>query len=120
MESGLRRGGFKVPAGTLYARGAGPEDGPIALLLHGVSEFWYGWRKQIPALVSAGYRVVAPDQRGYNESCKPRVVRDYAVTELVQDVLAVVEALGRERVFLAGHDWGGIVAWKVAIQHPER
>jgi pimeloyl-ACP methyl ester carboxylesterase len=120
MEEPLRRIQFNVPAGTLYARAAGPEDGPVLILLHGFPEFWYGWRKQIPGLASAGYRVVALDQRGYNESVKPASVSDYAMSTLSADVLAVADALGSERFLLAGHDWGGIIAWEIAMHNPER
>jgi pimeloyl-ACP methyl ester carboxylesterase len=77
MESELRRMGFEILAGTLYARAAAPEDGPVVILLHGFPESWYSWRRQIPALASAGYHVIALDQRGYNESGKPRSVREY-------------------------------------------
>ncbi|HYO84626.1 MAG TPA: alpha/beta hydrolase [Bryobacteraceae bacterium] len=116
----MRRIAFEVSAGTLYARVAGPDDGPAVILLHGFPDFSYGWRKQIPALAAAGWLVVALDQRGYNESAKPKNVRDYAVSELTADVIAVADALGRERVALVGHDWGGIVAWAVGMQHPHR
>jgi pimeloyl-ACP methyl ester carboxylesterase len=95
-------------------------SGPCAILLHGFPEFWYAWRKQIPALAASGYYVVALDQRGYNASSKPERVRDYALRELRGDIVAVADALGRERVLLAGHDWGGIVAWEVAMHHPDR
>lgn len=105
---------------VLEARVAGPEDGPLVILLHGFPEFWYGWRKQIGPLVTAGFRVVAPDQRGYNRSSKPQAVRDYDMRLLVGDVLALVRQEGRERAFLVGHDWGALVAWRVAALHPER
>lgn len=116
----LRRITIPISAGVLHARCAGPEDGTVVILLHGFPEFWYGWRNQIGALASAGYRVVAVDQRGYNESSKPATVGDYALSELRSDVIAVADALGQERVCLAGHDWGGIVAWEVGMQNPER
>jgi pimeloyl-ACP methyl ester carboxylesterase len=96
---------------------AGPPDGPLYILLHGFPEFWYSWRKQIPALAAAGYHVVTPDQRGYNLSDKPRNVRSYAVAELAADVLAV--AAGRP-FKLAGHDWGAAVAWAAALTRPEQ
>ncbi len=119
-DTELRRISIPISAGVLQAQCAGPEDGTALILLHGFPEFWYGWRKQIGALAAAGYRVVAVDQRGYNESSKPQAVRAYALSELRNDVIAVADALGRERVCLAGHDWGGIVAWEVAMQNPER
>lgn len=104
----------------LHVAEAGPTDGPLVVLLHGFPEFWYGWRRQIPALAAAGFHVVAPDQRGYNLSDKPPAVRDYATHTLAADVVGLFDALGAERACLVGHDWGGGVAWTVAEQHPER
>jgi pimeloyl-ACP methyl ester carboxylesterase len=99
---------------------AGPHDGPLVLLLHGFPEFWYGWRHQIPRLSSAGFRVWAPDQRGYNLSDKPGGIAPYAVDHLADDVLGLIDAAGREQVHLVGHDWGAVVAWRVARLFPER
>lgn len=99
---------------------AGPEDGPAILLLHGFPEFWYGWRKQIDPLAEAGFRVIVPDQRGYNQSSKPSEVRDYGLRELTADVIAVADQIGRERISLAGHDWGAAVAWNTAMLYPVR
>ena len=93
--------------------------GPLVLLLHGFPEFWYAWRYQIPALAEAGFRVIAPDLRGYNTSDKPRGVRQYRMTLLVEDVLGLMHAAGAERAVLAGHDWGGVIAWYCAMRHPE-
>ena len=104
----------------LYAVAAGPKDGPAVLLLHGFPEFWYGWRRQIEALAAAGFRVIVPDQRGYNLSSKPAGVAAYTLTELVSDVIAIADQLGQEKIFLAGHDWGAAVAWSAALLHPER
>jgi pimeloyl-ACP methyl ester carboxylesterase len=98
---------------------SGPKDGPLVLLLHGFPEFWYGWRRQIPALAGAGFRVWAPDQRGYNTSDKPPRVRDYRLDKLADDVAGLVEASGRRRAVITGHDWGGVVAWWVAANYPE-
>jgi pimeloyl-ACP methyl ester carboxylesterase len=116
----LQRVAFKSAAGVLYAMAAGPESGPAVVLLHGFPEFWYGWRKQLPALAEAGFRTIALDQRGYNESAKPRAVRAYALAELSRDVIAVADQLKREQISVVGHDWGGIVAWHVATNYPER
>jgi pimeloyl-ACP methyl ester carboxylesterase len=99
---------------------AGPEGGQPVFLLHGFPEFWYGWRQQIPALAEAGYRVVVPDQRGYNLSDKPKGVKAYSVDKLAKDILGLMDALGYEKVNLIGHDWGGLVAWAFATWHPER
>ena len=99
---------------------AGPKSGVPVVLLHGFPEFHYGWRKQIPALVEAGCRVIVPDQRGYNLSDKPKGVNNYSVDILVEDIIGLIDALGYEKVNLVGHDWGGIVAWALAIKYPER
>src|SRR3954470_10486534 len=104
----------------LHAAAAGPSDGPVLLLLHGFPEFWYGWRKQIPALAAAGFRVIVPDGRGYNISNKPKGAASYRLRHLVSDVVAIIEQLGRARVYLVGHDWGAIVAWSVAAAHKEK
>lgn len=104
---------------TLHVVAAGPEDGPLVLLLHGFPDFWYGWRRQIPALAAAGYRVLAPDQRGYNRSEKPRGVSSYRTETLAADVVGLIHSAGRDRAFIVGHDWGGSVAWNLALTHPE-
>jgi pimeloyl-ACP methyl ester carboxylesterase len=105
---------------TLHAVTAGPEDGPLVLLLHGFPEFWYGWRRQIPALAAAGFRVLAPDQRGYNLSDKPRDLAAYRLDELAADVLGLIDDAGRDRAYVVGHDWGAMVAWWLALVAPQR
>ncbi|HZU82767.1 MAG TPA: alpha/beta hydrolase [Polyangiaceae bacterium] len=95
-------------------------QGPLVVLLHGFPDFWFGWRKQIPALAAAGFRVVAPDLRGYNRSDKPPHVTDYGVRHLAADVAALVSGLGESRARVVGHDWGAGVAWALAMAHPER
>ncbi len=94
-------------------------QGPLVVLLHGFPEFWYSWRHQIPALAEAGFRVIAPDQRGYNTSEKPRGVRSYRVEHLVDDVAALIQHAGESRATVVGHDWGGAVAWAVPMLRPE-
>ncbi len=105
---------------TLHVVMAGPVDGPVVVLLHGFPEFWFGWRAQIAALAAAGFRVWAPDQRGYNLSDKPKGVAAYGLDALAADVTGLLDAEGQERVYLAGHDWGGVVAWAVALNTPQR
>jgi pimeloyl-ACP methyl ester carboxylesterase len=105
---------------TLHTVMAGPEDGPLVILLHGFPEFWYGWRRQIPALAAAGFRVWAPDQRGYNLSDRPRSLSAYSIDKLAADAVGLIDASGRERVYLVGHDWGAMVAWWVALTAPHR
>ena len=94
-------------------------SGPLVVLLHGFPEFWYSWRHQIPALVEAGYRVVAPDMRGYNLSDKPTGYDAYLAGPLSADVAGLIAACGEERATVVGHDWGGVVAWATALRHPE-
>lgn len=105
---------------NLHVVTAGQQDGPLVILLHGFPEFWYGWRKQIPALAAAGYAVWAPDQRGYNRSDKPAGVGAYHIDTLADDIAGLIEASGREQVYLVGHDWGAAVAWWVAGKYPAR
>jgi pimeloyl-ACP methyl ester carboxylesterase len=104
----------------LHAAAAGPKDAPVVVLLHGFPEFWYGWRRQIEPLSAAGFRVIVPDQRGYNLSSKPAGVSWYAMPELVSDVIAIADELGQEKILLAGHDWGAAVAWSAALLYPQR
>ncbi|MGI8716109.1 MAG: alpha/beta fold hydrolase [Solirubrobacteraceae bacterium] len=94
-------------------------EGPLVVLLHGFPEFWYSWRRQIPALAAAGFRVVAPDMRGYNISSRPGGVAPYAMQRLTGDVRELIRERGAERAMLVGHDWGGAVAWATAFTHPE-
>ena len=104
----------------LHVRTAGPEDGPAVVLLHGFPEFWYGWHRQLDALAGAGYRVLVPDQRGYNLSDKPASRGLYRVERLAGDVTGLLDARGHETAAVVGHDWGAMVAWVLAQDHPER
>jgi pimeloyl-ACP methyl ester carboxylesterase len=105
---------------TFRARTAGPADGRPVLLLHGFPQTSASWRFELAGLAQAGYRAVAFDQRGYSPGARPEGVDSYKTTELVADVLALADALGIDRFDLAGHDWGGAVAWLVAGSHPGR
>lgn len=102
---------------TLHCVEAG--SGPLVLLLHGFPEFWYTWRTILPALARAGFRVVAPDMRGYNLSSKPTGITRYTMPTLANDIVRLIRALGSERASVVGHDWGANVAWATAIWHPE-
>jgi pimeloyl-ACP methyl ester carboxylesterase len=104
----------------LHVVRAGPEKGIPIVLLHGFPEFWFGWREQIGPLAAAGYRVLIPDQRGYNSSDKPRPVRAYCMLNLVADVSALLDHENLQSANLVGHDWGAAVAWHMAMRHPER
>jgi pimeloyl-ACP methyl ester carboxylesterase len=93
-------------------------EGPLVLLLHGFPETSHAWHKQVPALAKH-YRVVAPDLRGYGGSDKPKGIAAYRTSVLADDIVALIRAFGAERAHIVGHDWGGGVAWTVAIEHPE-
>ncbi|MBI3950063.1 MAG: alpha/beta hydrolase [Acidobacteria bacterium] len=93
-------------------------EGPLVVLLHGFPEFWYSWRHQIPVLAER-FRVVAPDMRGYNETDKPEGVEQYQLLLLIGDIAGLIEALGEKRAVVVGHDWGGGVAWAVAMHRPD-
>ena len=116
-EIGLREGYADLGDVRLHYVEAG--EGPLVILLHGFPEFWFSWRFQIPALAAAGFRVVAPDMRGYNLSSRPAKVAAYDTDMLAADVRGLIRELGAERALLAGHDWGGAVAWITAMNHPE-
>lgn len=105
---------------TFHCIEAGPKEGPLVILLHGFPEFWWGWRYQIEPLARAGFRVLVPDQRGYNLSSKPDGRRAYDLDTLARDVVALGDALGCSRCVLVGHDWGGLVAWWTASHYPDR
>jgi len=104
----------------LHTALAGPEDGEPVFLLHGFPDAWFGWEAQIGPLAEAGFRVIVPDQRGYNLSDKPKGVASYQMDNLVADILGLADALGYERFYLAGHDFGAIVSWNLAMRSPER
>ncbi|MEU9797152.1 alpha/beta hydrolase [Streptomyces sparsogenes] len=107
----------RTPAGRthLVEQGAGP----LVLLVHGFPEFWYSWRRQIPALAAAGYRAVAVDVRGYGRSSKPEGSAAYRMLDLVEDNVAVVRALGEETAVIVGHDWGATIAANSALLRPD-
>jgi epoxide hydrolase 4 len=117
LPSDLREGYAEVGDQRLHYVEAG--EGPLVVLLHGFPEFWYGWRQQIKPLVDAGFRVVAPDTRGYNLSSKPESVAAYDVALLADDIKGLIHERGAESAMLAGHDWGGSIAWTLAMNHPE-
>jgi epoxide hydrolase 4 len=115
--SELREGYAEVGDQRLHYVEAG--DGPLIVLLHGFPEFWYGWRLQINPLAAAGFRVVAPDMRGYNLSSKPTGAAAYDSDQLTADIRGLIRERGAESALLVGHDWGGTVAWDMAMNHAE-
>jgi soluble epoxide hydrolase/lipid-phosphate phosphatase len=90
------------------------------LLCHGFPELWYSWRHQLRALAAAGFRAIAPDQRGYGGSEAPAAIEAYSIHHLIGDLTGALDALGIEQAVVVGHDWGGIVAWQMALLAPQR
>jgi pimeloyl-ACP methyl ester carboxylesterase len=113
MIVGARGLEFEVFAG-------GPDDGPAVLLLHGFPQNAREWDLVTPALHAAGLRTIAVNQRGYSPGARPTDVADYALTECVDDAVAIMDSLGVEQFHLVGHDWGAAVAWHLTALHPER
>ncbi|MCP2679445.1 alpha/beta hydrolase [Maricaulaceae bacterium NA33B04] len=105
---------------TLSVHEAGPADGPPVLLLHGWPELAMSWASQITALSEAGYRVIAPDNRGFGASDAPHEVRAYGVDQIIIDISGLLNALDIEKAIIVGHDWGGIIMWHAACLIPER
>jgi pimeloyl-ACP methyl ester carboxylesterase len=94
--------------------------GPVVVLCHGFPESWYSWRHQLPALAAAGFRVVAPDMRGYGGTDRPEAIDQYTLFHLVGDMVGLLDTLGAEQAVIAGHDWGAPVAWLAALLRPDR
>ncbi|XP_028549402.1 bifunctional epoxide hydrolase 2 isoform X4 [Dendrobium catenatum] len=95
-------------------------EGPVVLFLHGFPELWYSWRHQIVSLASRGFRAVAPDLRGYGDTHAPPDIAVYSIFHLVGDLVALINALGQEQVFVVGHDWGAILAWNLCVFRPDK
>jgi pimeloyl-ACP methyl ester carboxylesterase len=117
LPADLREGYADIGDQRLHYVEAG--HGPLVVLLHGFPEFWYGWRSQIAPLAAAGFRVVAPDTRGYNLSSRPQDVAAYDTGALAEDIAGLIRERGAESAMLVGHDWGGTLAWTLAMTHPE-
>ena len=94
--------------------------GPLVLLCHGFPELWYSWRHQLRALAEAGFRVVAPDMRGYGQTDRPEAIDQYTLFHMLGDIVGLLDALGAEQSVIAGHDWGATVAWHAAQLRPDR
>ena len=95
-------------------------EGPLVVLCHGFPELWYSWRHQLGPLADEGFRVVAPDQRGYGATDRPPAVEDYDIVHLTDDLLGLLDAVGEERAVFVGHDWGAPVVWNLALRAPDR
>ncbi len=95
-------------------------EGFPVVMCHGFPEMWYSWRHQIRALAAAGFRAIAPDQRGYGETDRPEAIEAYSQKQIVGDVIGMLDAMGIAKCVIVGHDWGGMTAWTAAQTHPER
>ena len=95
-------------------------EGPLVLLCHGFPETWYSWRHQLPALAQAGYRTVAPDMRGSGQTDCPDGIDQYTIFHIIGDMVGLLDALREQQAVIAGHDWGGSVAWHAALLRPDR
>lgn len=103
-----------------HYRACGPEDGPLVIMTHGWPELSISWRHQLSFLGSLGYRAIAPDMRGYGGSTVYGNKSDYTQSEIVRDMIELIDSLDREKAVWIGHDWGSPVSWNVALHHPER
>jgi pimeloyl-ACP methyl ester carboxylesterase len=120
IESDVRFSRVATNGIHLHVAEAGPTEGPLVFLLHGFPEFWYGWRNQIAALAARGFHVVAPDQRGYHLSDKPKGVASFDLDQLASDVVGLADHFDRQTFAVAGHDWGGAIGWWLAGRHADR
>ena len=105
---------------STFYRACGPEDGPLIIMTHGWPELSISWRHQLSYLGGLGYRAIAPDMRGYGGSSLYTEHEAYVQREIVQDMVELIDSIGREQAVWIGHDWGSPVAWNVALHHPER
>ena len=104
---------------TLHTVESGDRNGIPIIFLHGFPGFWYGWKNQMTFFAEKGYRVIIPDQRGYNLSSKPNGVKSYCLQNLCSDIVALINKLTNKKVVIVGHDWGGVVAWRMALDYPQ-
>jgi pimeloyl-ACP methyl ester carboxylesterase len=117
---GIEHRTVEVNGIKMHVAEKGNKDGQVVLFLHGFPELWYSWRHQIDALSSLVYRAVAPDLRGYGDTEAPSSVSSYTIFHLVGDIVALIDSLGVDQVFLVAHDWGAIIGWYVCLFRPER
>lgn len=118
MSATITERTVSTPGAQLNVVDAG--EGPLAVLAHGFPELSFSWRHQVPALADAGYRVLAPDQRGYGRSSRPERIEDYDIRALTGDLLGLLDDVGEERAVFVGHDWGAILVWQLALLAPGR
>jgi len=109
----------RVTVGAIALHVVEAGNGTPVVLLHGFPEFWYSWRRQLPSLSAAGFRAIAPDLRGFNLSDRPQGIQNYRLSALVADIAGLIRQVAGGRAHIIGHDWGGVVAWRLAAMHPE-
>ncbi|GAU11472.1 hypothetical protein TSUD_344620 [Trifolium subterraneum] len=117
---GIEHRTIEVNGIKMHIAEKGNKDGPVVLFLHGFPELWYSWRHQIVALSSLGYRAVAPDLRGYGDTDAPASISSYTIFHIVGDIVALIDSLGVDQVFLVAHDWGASIGWHLCMFRPER
>ncbi|GAU11469.1 hypothetical protein TSUD_344600 [Trifolium subterraneum] len=117
---GIEHRTVEVNGIKMHVAEKGNKQAPVVLFLHGFPELWYSWRHQIATLSSLGYRAVAPDLRGYGDTEAPASVSSYTIFHLVGDVVALIDSLGVDQVFLVAHDWGAMIGWYLCLFRPER
>ncbi|MDQ4140720.1 MAG: alpha/beta hydrolase [Bacteroidota bacterium] len=115
----LKQKTYEVNGVSLHTYEAGTPGKPIILFLHGFPEIGQAWYRQLDFFADQGFHAVAPDQRGYNQSSKPPGVKAYTLKQLTADIAALIRQFTTGKVYLAGHDWGGAVAWDIALHYPE-
>lgn len=120
IETQIKHQNVSCNGVRIHVASAGPEDGPLIIFLHGFPESWLSWKNQMVYFAQRGFRVLAPDQRGYNLSEKPQGIEHYNIDILAQDIVELLNWANRETAILAGHDWGAAVAWWISIHYPER
>ncbi|MFW5709094.1 MAG: alpha/beta fold hydrolase [Chloroflexota bacterium] len=120
IRSPLAHSTIRINGIDMHIVEAGPLDGQPMILLHGFPEFWYSWRHQIDALTAGGFRLIIPDQRGYNLTEKPDDITAYCLDRLADDIIGLIDYAGVEKAWVVGHDWGGAAAWWTANKFPER
>jgi pimeloyl-ACP methyl ester carboxylesterase len=111
---------FHINGIALHVVFAGPANGKPLIFLHGFPEFWFAWRRQIDHFASSGYRLIIPDQRGYNLSDKPACIASYCIDLLAKDVVSILDNVAGSKAFVVGHDWGAAVTWYLAGRYSER
>ncbi|MFT3853113.1 MAG: alpha/beta hydrolase [Ilumatobacteraceae bacterium] len=120
MGNDLRTHRITANGINLHVVESGPSDGPVVLCNHGFPESWYSWRHQLAALGDAGYRVLAPDMRGYGRTSKPTDPHAYSTVHVVGDLIGILDALDVDQAVIVGHDWGTPPTWAAAQLRPDR